>query len=139
MGLPSASGIKMLSGRAVVACSRRRLCTAAATTANKIVGAAKQGDVIVQDGAETAVGQEVIKLAANKGITTINILSAQATDYANTVDALKALGAYVVVDEKTANSWMFAEVISELPAATVGASCSGGAGSTAVARSLATG
>lgn len=121
-----------------MASSRRGLSTAA-STASKIVDGAKSGGVIVQNGAETAVGQEVIKLAASKGITTVNILSPNAVNYTETTASLKAMGGLIVVDEKFASSWMFAEVLSELPAATVGASCTAGAGATAVARSLASG
>jgi hypothetical protein len=129
----------MLSRRALALSSARRGLSTAVSTASKIVDGAKSGGVIVQNGAETEVGQEVIRLATTKGVTTVNILSPNAVNYTETAASLKAMGGLVVVDEKFANSWMFAEVLSELPAATVGASCTAGAGATAVARSLVSG
>ncbi|KAF1773258.1 Polyketide synthase, enoylreductase domain [Phytophthora cactorum] len=78
------------------------------TTLNK-------GDVVIQNGANSAVGQAVIQLAALRGIKTINIIRDDG-DYDVTVEHLKNLGANVVCTADYIGSAKFKELISDLPA-----------------------
>jgi trans-2-enoyl-CoA reductase len=54
-----------------------------------------KGDVVIQNGANSAVGQAVIQLAALRGIKTINIIRDDG-DYDQMVQHLKNLGATIV-------------------------------------------
>jgi trans-2-enoyl-CoA reductase len=55
----------------------------------------KSGDVIIQNGANSAVGQAVIQLAKQKGVKTINVIRDR-SDWANTVERMK--GTYIFFD-----------------------------------------
>ncbi|KAF5834788.1 hypothetical protein DUNSADRAFT_8429 [Dunaliella salina] len=57
------------------------------------------GDVVVQNGATSAVGQAVIQLAKAKGLQTVNIIRDR-PNWAETEDWLKKLGADVVTTEE---------------------------------------
>ncbi|KAG2467685.1 MECR protein, partial [Polypterus senegalus] len=60
----------------------------------------KSGDTVIQNGANSAVGQAVIQIAASMGIETINIVRNR-PDLHNLVQKLKALGAnYIIAEEQ---------------------------------------
>jgi trans-2-enoyl-CoA reductase len=59
----------------------------------------KAGDVVVQNAANSMVGQTVIQLCKLKGVKTINLVRAR-PDLGATVDYLKSIGGDVVVPEE---------------------------------------
>lgn len=95
-----------------------------------------KGDVLIQNGANSAVGQAVIQLAALRGIKTINIIRDDG-DYDVTVEHLKSLGATVVVPSHYVGSAKFKELISDLPAPKLALNCVGGQTSQDMAQVLA--
>lgn len=96
----------------------------------------QKGDVVVQNGANSAVGQAVIQLAALRGIKTINIIRDDG-DYNVTVEHLKNLGATIVCTTDYVGSAKFKELISDLPAPKLALNCVGGKTSLEMARILA--
>ncbi|TYZ65930.1 hypothetical protein PybrP1_006133 [[Pythium] brassicae (nom. inval.)] len=93
------------------------------------------GDVVIQNGANSAVGQAVIQLAALRGIKTINVVREDG-DYDLTNEHLKSLGATVVVTYEYLGSAKFKELISDLPAPKLALNCVGGRSSLELARAL---
>ncbi|CAH0478883.1 unnamed protein product [Peronospora belbahrii] len=96
----------------------------------------KKGDVVIQNGANSAVGQAVIQLAALRGIKTINIIRDDG-DYDETVSHLKSLGATVVCTADYMGSAKFRELISDLPAPKLALNCVGGKTSLEMAKVMA--
>lgn len=96
----------------------------------------KQGDVVIQNGANSAVGQAVIQLAALRGLKTINIIRDDG-DYDTTVEHLKNLGATIVCTTDYVGSAKFKELISDLPAPKLALNCVGGPTSLEMAKVLA--
>jgi len=74
----------------------------------------KEGDVIVQNGANSMVGTAIIQLAKLRGVKTINILRNRA-DFTEVHDRLKALGGFIVVSEDYIKTAQFKRLISDLP------------------------
>lgn len=66
----------------------------------------KAGDVVVQNAANSMVGQAVIQLCKLKGVKTINLLRSR-PDLGATVDYLKSIGGDVVVPEECVYSNAF--------------------------------
>lgn len=95
----------------------------------------KSGDVVIQNGANSAVGQAVIQLAALRGIKTINVVRDDG-DYDVTNEHLKSLGATVVVTADYLGSAKFKELISDLPAPKLALNCVGGKSSLELAKAL---
>jgi len=96
----------------------------------------KEGDVIIQNGANSMVGTSVIQLAAAKGVKTINIIR-QRSDYKELVEKLKGYGAYLVVSDELVNKRdEFRKVISDLPKPKLALNCVGGETATEMARLL---
>ncbi|OWA50080.1 Trans-2-enoyl-CoA reductase, mitochondrial [Hypsibius exemplaris] len=82
----------------------------------------EEGDVIVQNGANSAVGQAVIQIAAHNKWRTINIIRDR-PNKAETVKQLADLGAtHVITDADFKNR----DVIKQLPLAHLGLNCVGG-------------
>lgn len=96
----------------------------------------KSGDVVIQNGANSAVGQAVIQLAALRGIKTINVVRDDG-DYDLTNEHLKSLGATVVVTSDYLGSAKFKELISDLPAPKLALNCVGGKSSLEIGKTLA--
>jgi trans-2-enoyl-CoA reductase len=96
----------------------------------------QKGDVIIQNGANSAVGQAVIQLAALRGIKTINVIRDDG-DYDITNEHLKSLGADIVVTADYLGSAKFKELISDLPAPKLALNSVGGKSSLEIAKVLA--
>lgn len=92
----------------------------------------KPGDVVIQNGANSAVGQMVIQLARAKGVRTVNIVR-QRNNWDETVQWLQSLGADVVTTEDKLREAVGA---AGLGGAALGLNCVGGTSSTAVAKML---
>ncbi|TDH69738.1 hypothetical protein CCR75_002378 [Bremia lactucae] len=95
-----------------------------------------KGDVVIQNGANSAVGQAVIQLAALRGLQTINIIRDDG-DYDVTVTHLKNLGATIVCTAEYMGSAKFKELVSDLPRPKLALNCVGGKTSYEMAQVLA--
>lgn len=96
------------------------------------------GDVLVQNGANSMVGQCVVQIAKARGIRTINIVRERpGSDGA--VDTLKAQGGDVVVTDAYARTPEFQQLVSDLPPPSLALNCTGGRVATDIARMLAPG
>ncbi|KAJ0401803.1 hypothetical protein ATCC90586_003431 [Pythium insidiosum] len=93
------------------------------------------GDVVIQNGANSAVGQAVIQLAALRGVKTINVVRNDG-DYDATNAHLKSLGATVVCTADYLGSARFKELIADLPAPKLALNCVGGQSSLELAKTL---
>lgn len=75
----------------------------------------KAGDVVVQSGADTLVGQSVVQMAKAAGITTISIVPS-CPDQETVINILQTLGGDIVVPEQYALTWRFTRLLSDVPA-----------------------
>lgn len=94
--------------------------------------------IVIQNAANSAVGQAVIQIAKAKGIKTINIIPTTG-DAETAVQHLKDLGGDIVVTEAYANTTNFKKLIADLPAPSLGINGAGGASATTIARTVAEG
>lgn len=97
--------------------------------------ALKEGDVIIQNGANSAVGQAVIQLAALKGVKTINVIR-DTGDYEHVNQHLKNLGGTIVCTTDYLGSADFKRLLSDLPAPKLALNCVGGKSSLEIGRTL---
>ncbi|OWF39165.1 enoyl-[acyl-carrier-protein] reductase, mitochondrial-like [Mizuhopecten yessoensis] len=96
----------------------------------------KQGDIVIQNGANSSVGQCVIQLAKEWGIHTVNIVRDR-PDCNQLTNNLKDLGATHVVTEEFASSRGMRDFVASLPKAPVLAlNCVGGRSATELTRFL---
>lgn len=96
------------------------------------------GDTIIQNGANSMVGQAVIQLAKSWGINTINVVR-ERTGHAEVVSELKALGGTVVVTDKYLRTPDFKYTTSTISKPKLAFNCVGGDVATEIARNLADG
>lgn len=90
---------------------------------------------VIQNNANSAVGQAVVQIAKSKGIKTINIIP-DGPDADDVVKHLYGLGADIVVTESYAESAKFGPLVSDLPTPTLGINGAGGKSATSVARAV---
>mmetsp|Transcript_10637 Transcript_10637/g.15958 ORF Transcript_10637/g.15958 Transcript_10637/m.15958 type:complete len:352 (-) Transcript_10637:53-1108(-) len=112
-----------------------------ASTAFRLIsdfGKLKKGDVIIQNAANSTVGQTVLQLAKEKGITTINVVRNR-PESADTIERMKAYGADIVVEDSYVRTPQFKRLISDLPAPKLALDATGGPSATELARNLAQG
>jgi len=95
----------------------------------------KPGDVIVQNGANSMVGQAVIQIAKQRDIKTINIIRNR-PDFADVVERLKAYGGYMVVSEDYMVTPPFRRLLTDLPKPKLALNAVGGPSATEIARLL---
>jgi len=95
----------------------------------------KEGDVIIQNGANGMVGATIIQLAAAKGIKSINIIRPR-SDFPDQVEKLKGYGAYMVISDDYVKKFEFRNLISDLPKPKLALNCVGGDSATEMARLL---
>ncbi|XP_028971387.1 enoyl-[acyl-carrier-protein] reductase, mitochondrial isoform X1 [Esox lucius] len=74
----------------------------------------KPGDTVIQNAANSAVGQAVIQIAAAKGIQTINVVRDR-PDFTTLIDRLKAMGASHVIKEETLRRPELKELFKSCP------------------------
>jgi trans-2-enoyl-CoA reductase len=96
----------------------------------------KPGDVVVQNGANSAVGLSVIQLAKLRGLKTVNIIRTPRPDEKHIIEKLKLLGGDIVVAETYANTAKMKELVSDLPKGKLGLNAVGGESARAVVRFL---
>lgn len=100
----------------------------------------KEGDVIIQNGANSMVGQSVFQIANKKGIKTINIVrSRDEEEYGELVERMKSRGADIVVPCSMVGTPHFKKLLTDLPAPKLAFNCVGGQSATDLARQLAPG
>ncbi|XP_003386702.2 PREDICTED: trans-2-enoyl-CoA reductase, mitochondrial-like [Amphimedon queenslandica] len=95
------------------------------------------GDTLIQNGANSGVGQAVIQLAAAWDISTINVVRTRpdSSDF-DVINYLKELGATEVVTEEFLHSHKMKELIKGYSRPALGLNCVGGDSSTGVAKLL---
>mmetsp|Transcript_49372 Transcript_49372/g.91844 ORF Transcript_49372/g.91844 Transcript_49372/m.91844 type:complete len:332 (-) Transcript_49372:180-1175(-) len=86
----------------------------APATAALLLRGLKAGEVVVQSGGCSLIGQALVQLARLKGITTVSIVQ-PTTEEEEMVDLLKSLGGDVVVPTEHAQSHKFKALLSDLP------------------------
>jgi trans-2-enoyl-CoA reductase len=95
----------------------------------------EKGDVVVQNGANSVVGQCVIQMCAKKGVQTVNIVRGRA-HLSDVQEYLKSLGGTVVVPQEHIDAVGIRAVTEGLPKAKLALNCVGGSGSLDVGRLL---
>eukprot|EP01113_Clastostelium_recurvatum_P039307 TRINITY_DN598_c0_g1_i2.p1 TRINITY_DN598_c0_g1~~TRINITY_DN598_c0_g1_i2.p1 ORF type:complete len:368 (-),score=109.35 TRINITY_DN598_c0_g1_i2:39-1115(-) len=98
----------------------------------------KEGDVVIQNGANSMVGCAVIQIAKSRGLKTINIIR-ERPDFDATVERLKSYGGDIVVSEKYARTPQFKRLIADMTKPRLALNCVGGDSATELARTLAEG
>jgi len=128
--LPSASGVKLedLSCLTVNPSTAYRLL--------RDIVDLKEGDVVIQNGANSMVGLCVIQMAKNRGIKTINIIRKQRPDFDALKGKLTSLGATVVVGDEDVGKPEFKKSLSNLKKPKLALNCVGGNTVTEMARLL---
>jgi len=107
---------------------------ASAATASLLLKGVSKGDVVVQSGACSLVGQAVVQLARAKGATTVSVV-APSPDEEDMVALLKSLGGDVVVPSAYphASGGRFKALLGELPAPALAIVFEGGMGDATLA------
>jgi len=97
----------------------------------------KEGDVIIQNGANSMVGFSVIQLAKARNIKTVNIIRPRPKE-GETIERLKGLGGHIVVtDEYLQNNPVkFKQLLSDIPKPKLALNCVGGETVTEMSRLL---
>lgn len=113
------------------------VCVTAPLTAQALLASAplSKGSVVVQNGADSLVGQAVIQYAKAAGAKTVNIMAPR-SDWDNIVYHMQGLGAALVVNEAYSRTPAFAKLLADIPAPVLGLNAVGGAAFTGVARAL---
>ncbi|XP_062406520.1 enoyl-[acyl-carrier-protein] reductase, mitochondrial [Sardina pilchardus] len=83
------------------------------------------GDTVIQNGANSAVGQAVIQIAAALGLRTINIVRNR-PNYESLSAELKAMGADYVLTEEELHRTGLGHILQEVPQPRLGLNCVGG-------------
>lgn len=94
-----------------------------------------KGDVVVQNGANSMVGQAVIQIARARGVRTVNIIR-ERPGQQHMIEHLKKIGGDVVVPLGHLQTSAGRELVSDLPPAKLGLNCVGGPSGVEVARLL---
>jgi len=96
----------------------------------------KPGDVVIQNAANSMVGQCVIQLAKTMGITTVNIVRSPRLEFDETVSHLQGIGGDIVVGSDYAATHQFKKLLSDLPPPKLALNGVGGESATELARNL---
>jgi len=97
------------------------------------------GDTVIQNGANSGVGLAVIQLAAQRGISTINIIRARPEGHDETVKDLLSYGATHVITEEFVRKPEMLALIKSIPKAKLALNCVGGKNSAELLKHLAKG
>jgi trans-2-enoyl-CoA reductase len=115
----------------------RACCPCSPPTAVGMLGMAAlvTGDVVVQNGATSAVGTHVIQLAKARGLRTVNVIrhSGRRPDWDATVAMLRSYGADLVTTEARLKQDLAA---AGLPLPALALNCVGGSSAAAIAKVL---
>ncbi|KAG9347472.1 hypothetical protein JZ751_005039 [Albula glossodonta] len=83
------------------------------------------GDSIIQNGANSAVGQAVIQISAAMGLRTINVIRDRPNRH-NVVEELESLGADYVITEQALQGSEMEAIFKNIPKPKLGLNCVGG-------------
>ncbi|KAJ8385912.1 hypothetical protein AAFF_G00178740 [Aldrovandia affinis] len=83
------------------------------------------GDTVIQNGANSAVGQAVIQISAAMGVRTINVIRDR-PNRQDLVEELESMGADYVVTEEALQSPEMETVFKDVPKPKLGLNCVGG-------------
>ena len=97
--------------------------------------ALQPGDVVIQNGANSGVGQAVIQVARKMGLRTVNIVR-ERPDITELEGVLKGLGATHVVSDAFVRNPEMTELMSSLPKAKLALNCVGGKAAAALLKYL---
>ncbi|XP_029592657.1 enoyl-[acyl-carrier-protein] reductase, mitochondrial isoform X3 [Salmo trutta] len=95
----------------------------------------KPGDTVIQNAANSGVGQAVIQIAAARGIQTINVVRDR-PDLTQLIDRLKAMGASHVIKEETLRRHEMKELFKTCPRPKLALNGVGGKSATELLRHL---
>eukprot|EP00752_Nemacystus_decipiens_P002076 g1987.t1 len=96
----------------------------------------REGDTVIQNGANSQVGTAVIQMARDMGVRTINVVRERPPGD-STIEMLESLGADVVVTpDVLGNPEEYARAVAGLPRPRLGLNCVGGSIATSVAEAL---
>jgi trans-2-enoyl-CoA reductase len=95
----------------------------------------KEGDVVIQNGANSMVGFSVLQIAAARKIKTINIIRPR-SDSEALIERMKQYGADMVISDEYLRTAEFRNLISDLPKPKLALNCVGGHSATEMARLL---
>ena len=84
------------------------------------------GDCVIQNGANSGVGQAVIQIAARMSVTTINVIRSGRPNHDEVVAYLKSLGATHVVTDEHLKSKEMADLVRSVGAPRLALNCVGG-------------
>ncbi|XP_043920371.1 enoyl-[acyl-carrier-protein] reductase, mitochondrial-like [Protopterus annectens] len=85
----------------------------------------KPGDTVIQNGANSAVGQAVIQIAAAMGVKTINVVRDR-PNLKELVEKLNCLGAHCIVTESMLLKRELVSIVKDLPKPRLALNCVGG-------------
>jgi trans-2-enoyl-CoA reductase len=105
------------------------------STALRLVSDFGGSKCLIQNAANTGVGQAVVQIAKARGIKTINIIP-DSPESDNVTEYLQSLGADIVVTESYASSTKFSRLVADMPTPSLGINGAGGDAATAVARTV---
>lgn len=97
----------------------------------------KPGDVIIQNGANSMVGQAIIQMAREMGVKTINVIRSDRPQLTTVCKLLTNLGGDINIADRFLNSASFNEIMKDLPPCKLAFNCIGGESVTNIARVLA--
>jgi len=86
----------------------------------------EKGDVIVQNGANSAVGLAVIQMARLMGVRTVNVVRADRPDTAKELRLLTNLGGDINIPDTMLGTHELQSILAEWPAPKLGLNCVGG-------------
>ncbi|XP_076827921.1 enoyl-[acyl-carrier-protein] reductase, mitochondrial isoform X2 [Brachyhypopomus gauderio] len=98
----------------------------------------KPGDTVIQNAANSGVGQAVIQIAAAKGLQTVNVIRDR-TDLHKLTDRLKAMGATCVITEEMLRRPEMKEIFKSYPRPKLALNGVGGKSATELLRHLQSG
>lgn len=98
-------------------------------------GSLGKGDVVLQNAANSTVGLSVIQIAKARGLRTVNVIRNR-PNYEETVAAMKAAGADLVVHEDFFQSHEMKKILADLPAPKLALDAVGGSSAANLARAL---
>lgn len=97
------------------------------------------GDIVIQNGGNSMVGQAVIQLAREMGLRTINVVRTQRPEVETALKLMTNLGGDVNVPDHYVGTASFNEILKDLPPVKLALNCVGGSSATDLARVLAPG
>ncbi|XP_062254830.1 enoyl-[acyl-carrier-protein] reductase, mitochondrial isoform X2 [Platichthys flesus] len=95
----------------------------------------KPGDTVIQNAANSGVGQAVIQIAASRGVNTINVVRDR-PEFTQLSDRLKAIGATHVIKEEALRRPEFKELLKRFPKPKLALNGVGGKSATELLRHL---